>query len=41
MATKVNAIAARARQAGVLRDDVEGTDLIFLQVGLNASMPHP
>ena len=38
MAPKVNAIAARARQAGVLRDDVEGTDLIFLQVGLNAIM---
>ncbi len=36
IAPKVNAITARAKEAGVLRDDVEGTDLVFIQVGLNA-----
>lgn len=38
MAPKNRAIVARARDAGVLRDDVEGTDLTFIQVGLNAIM---
>jgi AcrR family transcriptional regulator len=38
LAPKVNAIAERAKQAGVLRADAEGTDLIFIQVGLNAIM---
>lgn len=36
IAPKVNAITARAKEAGALRDDVEGTDLVFIQVGLNA-----
>jgi AcrR family transcriptional regulator len=36
LAPKVNAIADRAKQAGVLRTDIAGTDLVFLQVGLNA-----
>ncbi len=36
MAPKNRAIVARARDAGVLRDDVTGTDLTFVQVGLNA-----
>lgn len=30
----VNRVADRAREAGLLRDDVTGTDLIFLQVAL-------
>jgi AcrR family transcriptional regulator len=38
MAPKNRAIVAHARDAGVLRDDVEGTDLTFIQVGLNAIM---
>lgn len=38
MAPKNRALIARARTAGVLRDDVEGTDLTFIQVGLNAIM---
>ena len=36
IAPKVNAITARAKDSGVLRNDVEGTDLVFIQVGLNA-----
>jgi AcrR family transcriptional regulator len=36
MAPKNRAIVARARDAGRLRADVTGTDLTFLQVGLNA-----
>ena len=36
IAPKVNAITARAKEVGALRDDVEGTDLVFIQVGLNA-----
>ena len=36
IAPKVNAIAGRAKEAGLLRDGVEGTDLVFIQVGLNA-----
>ena len=36
MAPKNRAIVARARDAGRLRDDVTGTDLTFIQVGLNA-----
>jgi AcrR family transcriptional regulator len=38
IAPKNRAIIANARKAGVLRDDVEGTDLTFIQVGLNAIM---
>ncbi len=38
MAPKNRALVARAREAGVLRDDIEGTDLTFIQVGLNAIM---
>jgi len=38
MAPKNRALIARAREAGVLRDDVTGTDLTFIQVGLNAIM---
>ncbi len=38
MAPKNRALIARGREAGVVRDDVEGTDLTFLQVGLNAIM---
>jgi hypothetical protein len=38
IAPKRRALIARAREAGVLRDDVEGTDLAFIQVGLNAIM---
>ncbi len=38
MAPKNRALVARAREAGVLRDDVEGTDLTFIRVGLNAIM---
>lgn len=36
LAPKVNALAERARTAGVLRPDATGTDLILLQAGLNA-----
>ena len=38
MAPKNRALIARAREAGVLRGDVTGTDLTFIQVGLNAIM---
>lgn len=38
MAPKNRAIVTRAREAGMLRDDFEGTDLTFIQVGLNAIM---
>ena len=38
LAPKVNAIAERARSAGAMRADATGTDLILLQVGLNAIM---
>ena len=38
MAPKNRALIGRARDAGMLRDDVEGTDLTFIQVGLNAIM---
>ena len=38
MAPKHRALIARAREAGRLRDDVTGTDLTFIQVGLNAIM---
>ena len=38
LAPKVNAIAERAKRAGVLRADAAGTDLVFLQVGVNAIM---
>ena len=38
MAPKNRALVARARDAGMLRDDVTGTDLTFIQVGLNAIM---
>jgi AcrR family transcriptional regulator len=38
MAPKNRALVARGREAGVLRDDVAGTDLTFIQVGLNAIM---
>ena len=38
MAPKYRALVARARDAGALRDDVVGTDLTFIQVGLNAIM---
>src|SRR5699024_11554971 len=34
LAPMVNRVANRAREAGLLRDDVTGTDLIFLQVAL-------
>lgn len=36
LAPLVNAIADRARDAGVIRDDVVGTDLIHIQIGLIA-----
>jgi AcrR family transcriptional regulator len=36
LAPLVNQLAARARDAGVLRDDVTGTDLIFLQIAVTA-----
>ena len=36
LAPKVIAIAERAKQSGDLRPDVEGTDLVFIQVGLLA-----
>jgi AcrR family transcriptional regulator len=38
MAPKNRALVTRAREAGVLREDVTGTDLTFIQVGLNAIM---
>ena len=38
VAPKNRALVARGREAGVLRDDVAGTDLTFIQVGLNAIM---
>lgn len=38
MAPKNRALVARAKDAGVLRDDITGTDLTFIQVGLNAIM---
>jgi AcrR family transcriptional regulator len=38
MAPKNRALVTRARDAGTLRDDVTGTDLTFIQVGLNAIM---
>lgn len=38
MAPKYRALVERAHAAGVLRDDVVGTDLTFIQVGLNAIM---
>jgi AcrR family transcriptional regulator len=34
----VDAIVDRAKQAGVVRPDIEGTDLLFLQLGLSAIM---
>ncbi|WPU09489.1 TetR family transcriptional regulator [Pseudarthrobacter oxydans] len=34
LAPLVDQVAARAREAGVLREDVTGTDLIFLQIAL-------
>jgi AcrR family transcriptional regulator len=36
LAPLVNQVADRAREAGVLRGDVTGTDLIFLQIALTA-----
>lgn len=36
LADKIHGIADRARDAGLLRADVEGTDLIFVQIALNA-----
>lgn len=36
IADKVNTIADRAREVGALRPDVHGTDLIFVQIALNA-----
>jgi AcrR family transcriptional regulator len=38
MAPKNRALIARAHDAGVLRADIAGTDLTFIQVGLNAIM---
>ena len=38
MAPKNRALINRARDAGMVRDDVTGTDLTFIQVGLNAIM---
>ena len=38
IAPKNVAMVARARDAGLLRPDVEGTDLTFIQVALNAIM---
>lgn len=37
-APKNRALVARGQEAGVLRGDVAGTDLTFIQVGLNAIM---
>lgn len=34
LAPLVNQVADRAREAGVLREDVTGTDLVFLQIAL-------
>lgn len=36
LAPLVNRVADRAREAGVLRDDVTGTDLVFLQIAFTA-----
>jgi AcrR family transcriptional regulator len=36
LAGRINAIVDRAKEAGVLRADLEGTDLIFIQLALNA-----
>ncbi|WP_262107409.1 TetR/AcrR family transcriptional regulator [Arthrobacter sp. Marseille-P9274] len=36
LAPLVNQVADRAREAGLLRRDVTGTDLIFLQIGLTS-----
>jgi hypothetical protein len=36
LAPKVIALTERAKQSGDLRPDVEGTDLVFIQVGLLA-----
>ncbi|MBB2894388.1 TetR/AcrR family transcriptional regulator [Flexivirga oryzae] len=36
IAPLVNLVADRAREAGALRDDVTGTDLIFLQIAFSA-----
>jgi AcrR family transcriptional regulator len=38
MAPKHRALIARGQEAGVLRSDVTGTDVTFIQVGLNAIM---
>jgi AcrR family transcriptional regulator len=38
IAPKNRALVTRARDAGMLRADVTGTDLTFIQVGLNAIM---
>jgi AcrR family transcriptional regulator len=38
IAPLINAIVDRARQAGVVRPDVAGTDFIFMQLGLSAIM---
>src|SRR4051794_25709154 len=38
IAPLVNAIVERAKQAGVVRPDIVGTDLIFMQLGLAAIM---
>src|SRR3954468_4050209 len=38
IAPLVNAIVDRAKQAGVVRADTVGTDLIFMQLGLSAIM---
>ncbi len=38
MAPKNRALVVRAQEAGMLRADITGTDLTFIQVGLNAIM---
>lgn len=38
MAPKNRALITRAQEAGVVRADIAGTDLTFIQVGLNAIM---
>lgn len=38
IAPMVNEIVDRAKRQGSLRADVEGTDIVFLQIGLNAIM---
>jgi AcrR family transcriptional regulator len=38
LAPMINAIADRAKQAGSLRPDAEGTDLVWIQVALTALM---